>query len=284
MNYRSLQQTLFALTVLLTLTWIPAEAQPSEKDSTTTSLTVGYLNTDFYPSGEAAPTLFDYSGTMRSLMISGVRGQLALAYGTRAAGIEDDEPSFRMVDVFAMTGGNAYLLRGLAGLPVSAYIPIRINLNYRYLSIDQTEGGSSTDDGMEVSRIADAEAPTAQHLGTAGLGAGLGARVRIPTQFPVIGNNLVVRGSLVIVPGGYADLQQNFETIYMSRTRDLNFEVKLEQLLGGNVGVTLGYTRRTLNRTPMQPESFSEALDTVLGEGELLTVSRQNVIRVGINW
>jgi hypothetical protein len=70
----------------------------------------------------------------------------------------------------------------------------------------------------------------------------------------------------------------------MSRTRDLNFEVKLEQLLGGNVGVTLGYTRRTLNRTPTQPESFSQALDTVLGEGELLTVSQQNVIRVGINW
>ena len=48
--------------------------------------------------------------------------------------------------------------------------------------------------------------------------------------------------------------------------------------------MTLGYIRRTLNRTPVQLESFSGALDTVLGEGELITVSQQNVIRVGINW
>lgn len=284
MSYRVLPQTLLTLLVLLALTWMPAKAQSGEKDSTTTSLTVGYLNTDFYLAGEPSSTPFDFSGAMRSLMISGMHGQLALAYGTRTASVDVSQPSFRMVDAFAMTGGNAYLLRGLAGLPVSAYIPIRININYRYLSIDQTEGESSTDDGLGVSRVVDDEATATQHLGTAGLGAGLGARVRIPTQFPIIGNNLVVRGSLVIVPGGYADLKQNFETVYMSRTRDLNFEVKLEQLLGGNVGVTLGYTRRTLNRTPTQPESFSQALDTVLGEGELLTVSQQNVIRVGINW
>ena len=209
---------------------------------------------------------------MRMLMLSSDHGSLSIGYGSKGAASEEGTSTARVVDVFAMTGGNAYVVRGIVGLPIAAYVPIRFHPSYRYVSVSGV-----TDEESE-------ELPN-QHIANVGLGAGAGAWARLPMdEFPIIGDGLVVRASLVIAPGAYTNLQNNFETIYMSRTRDLNFEIKLERVLGGNLGATLGYTRRTQSRTLNQPESVTEVLDTIIGEGSLTTISQQNVIRLGINW
>lgn len=256
----------------------------SEPDTTTTSLTIGYMGTDFEVFPDSG-TVYDFGGAMQTLMLSTDNGALSVGYGREGNSLEG--ASTRVLDVFAITGGNAYIVRELMGLPIAAYVPIRFNVSYRFSSI--------TFPLQEGSENASEEEYPTRHFGTLGLGAGLGGWARVPVDLPLIGDSFVVRGTYVVVPGAYgmfggqredvvAGRADEESTIYAGRTHEIDLEFKVEKVLGGNIGATIGFTQRWQNRTPTEPSSFADVIDTVLGSNEMNKVAGQSIIRVGINW
>lgn len=282
--------SLLALTVLLFWGHVEATAQASYDESawrTSTSLTVGYLNTRFTPGGssfiplppsrpgsmdrETPPlALYAFEGTMRALMFSGAHGSLSVAYGNQGGRLT----ALHLIDTFFTLGGNIYLIRNKKGLQFAAFLPIRLNGNYQYASLDADQ---VREDAVSSTALPDL------HRVHAGIGAGGGAEVRSPEAMPIIRDRLAVRASALVVPGGYTDLGAEFESVYLSRVRDINIEVKLERVLG-NVGITLGYTRRNQYRTSNEPESMSGFLDLVTNQANLVQVGGQDILRLGINW
>lgn len=277
--------------VFLLWTHVEATAQASSDESTwtsSTSLTVGYLNTQFTPGGiggnlplppdrpesgisEAPPlALYVFDGAMQALMFSGTHGSLSVAYGNQ----EGSLATLRLIDTFITLGGNIYLIDNRKGLQFAAFLPIRLNGGYRYASLD-------------ADQIREAALPSTVlpdlHRAHAGLGAGGGAEIRSPEAMPFLRDRLAIRASALVVPGGYTDLGADFESVYLSRVRDINIEVKLERVLG-HVGFTLGYTRRSQYRTPDEPESVSDFLDLFTNQANLVQVGGQDILRLGINW
>lgn len=268
---------------------VAAQASPDDPGwSSSTSLSAGYLNMQFSPGGSTGElplppsrpgpgesrtpslSLYVFDGTMQALMLSGTHGSLSAAYGVQ----ESDVTTIRLIDTFFTLGGNVYLIRNRKGIQFAAFLPIRLSGGYRYASID-------ADQIREAARF-----PTTLpdlHRAHAGLGAGGGAEIRSPEVMPILQDRLAVRASALVVPGGYTDLGAEFESVYLSRVRDINIEVKLERVLG-NVGITLGYTRRSQYRTSNEPESVSDFLDLVTNQTDLLQVGSQDILRLGINW
>lgn len=278
--------------IALFLGWLHSEtvAQTSSEEAawvSSTSFTVGYLNTQFTPGGEARSlplppsrpgpdgreslplTLYAFDGTMQALMFSGAHGSLSAAYGKQ----EGRLTTLRLIDTFFTLGGNVYIIRNRKALQFAVFFPIRLNGGYQYASLDADQLG----DDVPFESFPDL------HRAHAGLGVGGGVEIRSPEAASVLQDRLVLRGSALVAPGGYTDVGADFESVYLSRVRDINIEVKLERVLG-NVGVTIGYTRRSRYRTPNEPDSVSDFLDLVTNQTNLLQVGSQDILRLGINW
>ncbi len=251
---------------------------------TSTSLTIGFQNTDFYFAGQGTDTVFDFSSPLFAVTLSSHRGSLTAAYGTSTltSVATGEEPAFQasqqLLQISGTYGGNAYLAHTIEQAPLAIYVPFRLKGGYQYVNTD--------DPGVFESEL------ESQHIVDAGLGAGIGSQFRFTdlpgTSGTAVLGNLVLEGSLMFIPAGYANVTDGFDDIYMSRTRDINLEVRLVELLrtgvGSGLGITLGFTHRTIGRAQEQVDSFGDVLSDAFGVGSLDRVSTQRLFRVGINW
>src|SRR6056297_1715726 len=251
------------------------ETSGDSEDRNTTSLTVGYVEDEFLIATDEGSNRFYFVGETAGAMISGKGANLMFAYGNTDATGSDGE--IRSLAADLSFGGNIHLFRNFLRLPVSIYVPIRLNTGYRNLSLVDEED--------------------ALHLIQAGIGAGAGASVRIPTGLPVLRDNLTGFASLVRSVGGLGEISStvadqagaNDESaisgIRLMQNTDLNIEAKFERLLGENTGVTVGLTIRWQSWTEEKADEFLQLLDVVTGQQENLTErGKQTFLRVGINW
>ncbi len=253
------------------------EIQDDKESSSrnTTSLTVGYIDDEFLLESDQGSNRFYYAGESAGAMISGKKAYLMASYGTADA--HEGEGEIRSLAADLSFGGNKTLFSNFLRLPVSIYIPIRLNVGYRNLELTEQ------DDAL--------------HLANAGIGAGGGVSVRIPTGIPVIRDNLTGFAYITRSVGGIGDLsgtiaEQNgfsddvvLSGIRLTQQTDLNIEGKFERLLGDNTGVTVGLTLRWMSWTEEAAEEFLQLLDVVTGnEDTLIKRSNQTFLRVGINW
>jgi len=251
------------------------ETSGDSEDRNTTSLTVGYVEDEFLIATDEGSNRFYFVGETAGAMISGKGANLMFAYGNTDATGSDGE--IRSLAADLSFGGNIHLFRNFLRLPVSIYVPIRLNTGYRNLSLVDEED--------------------ALHLIQAGIGAGAGASVRIPTGLPVLRDNLTGFASLVRSVGGLGEISStvadqagaNDESaisgIRLMQNTDLNIEAKFERLLGDNTGVTIGLTIRWQSWTEEKADEFLQVLDVVTGQQENLTErGKQTFLRVGINW
>ncbi|HKL16016.1 MAG TPA: hypothetical protein VJ915_10305 [Balneolaceae bacterium] len=251
------------------------ETSDDNDDRNTTSLTVGYIDDEFLIATDEGSDQFYFVGETAGAMISGKGANLMFAYGNADANGSDGE--IRSLAADLSFGGNVHLFRNFLQLPVSIYVPIRLNAGYRNLSLVDEED--------------------ALHLLQAGIGAGAGASLRIPTGLPVLRDNLTGFASLVRSVGGLGELSStvadqagaNDESaisgIRLMQNTDLNIEAKFERLLGENTGVTVGLTIRWQSWTEEKADEFLQLLDVVTGQQENLTErGKQTFLRVGINW
>jgi|GEM_PF-1680545 len=251
------------------------ETSDDNDDRNTTSLTVGYIDDEFLIATDEGSDQFYFVGETAGAMISGKGANLMFAYGNADANGSDGE--IRSLAADLSFGGNVHLFRNFLQLPVSIYVPIRLNAGYRNLSLVDEED--------------------ALHLLQAGIGAGAGASLRIPTGLPVLRDNLTGFASLVRSVGGLGELSStvadqagaNDESaisgIRLMQNTDLNIEAKFERLLGENTGVTVGLTIRWQSWTEEKADEFLQLFDVVTGQQENLTErGKQTFLRVGINW
>lgn len=249
----------------------------SNKQSTrnTTSLTVGYIDDEFLLETDQGSNRFYFEGETAGAMISGKKANLMFAYGSADA--NNGEGEIRSLAGDLSFGGNVYLFRNFLRLPLSIYVPIRLNAGYRNLSL--------------------LEEDETLHLAQAGIGAGGGASVRIPTGLPLLRDNLTGFASLVRSVGGLSDISSTvaeqtgademsvLSGIRLMQNTDLNIEAKFERLLGDNTGVTVGLTIRWQSWTEEKADEFLQIIDVVTGEQEnLIERGQQTFLRVGINW
>lgn len=244
-------------------------------DRNTTSLTVGYISDEFLLETDQGSTRFYFEGETAGAMIGGKKANLMFAYGSADANNSDGE--IRSLAGDLSFGGNVYLFRNFLKLPLSIYVPIRLNAGYRNLSLLEEE--------------------ETLHLAQAGIGAGAGASVRIPTGLPLLRDNLTGFASLVRSVGGLGDISSTvaeqagademsvLSGIRLMQNTDLNIETKFERLLGDSTGVTIGMTIRWQSWTEEKADEFLQIVDVVTGEQEnLIERGKQTFLRVGINW
>lgn len=251
------------------------ESSVDKSNRNTTSLTVGYIDDEFLIATDDGSNRFYFAGETAGAMISGKRANLMFAYGSSDASGGDDE--IRSLSADLSFGGNVHIFRNFLRLPVSIYVPIRFNAGYRNLSMIEEED--------------------ALHLAQAGIGAGAGASVRIPTGLPILRDNLTGFASLVRSVGGMGEISSTvadqvgageesvLSGIRLMQNTDLNIEAKFERLLGDKTGVTAGITIRWQSWTEEKADEFIQLLDVITGQQENLTKrGHQTFLRIGINW
>jgi len=251
----------------------------SESDGPTV-VSVGNLSTDYsYGRVVAQGSAYSYQKSVRALMISGSGGSLLVDYASNLGGSGSEQETRRTIGAEALFGGNVYLFREFLFLPFSVYVPIRANIDYRY--VQPTDPSRSN-----------------LHRGAAGLGAGAGGQLRLPVGPDFIKENLLVRGTAVIVPaitsslgGSEPDQLINPESspvstsaTRMRRAINLNLEVIFDDLLGGDTGVMAGYTFKATGHSAQKPSSVGDVIDAATLYGDYTEVSEQHMIRVGLTW
>lgn len=240
--------------------------------SVATSLTVGYFATDFQLEGGGESSPYDFDRPLKTVMITGKAGLLSVGYDKFSV-TQGDHWVFSTI---LQLGGNVHIFKNKRH-SFLVYIPFRFQGNYVY-------SGISMDSDEESSN---------KNILNIGFGSGLGGRLRVGRfrgvrGIPVL-NKLVVDGSLMFVPSGYFGIQNEiFDGGHVGRTRHLSIELKLLDLIdtgaGRGIGVTFGFTRRTLSRSSDQPSSFGEVLDSAFAPWNLERISTEQLFRVGINW
>ncbi|WP_340104118.1 hypothetical protein [Rhodohalobacter sp. 8-1] len=247
----------------------------SNSDRNTTSLTVGYIDDEFLLETDQGSNRFYFNGETAGAMISGKGANLMFAYGSGEA--YEGEGEIRSLAGDLSFGGNVHLFRNFLRLPLNIYIPIRLNAGYRNLALTEED--------------------ETLHLAQAGIGAGAGASVRIPTGLPLLRDNLTGFASLVRSVGGMGDISSTIAEqsgademsvlsgVRLMQNTDLNIEAKFERLLGDNTGVTVGMTIRWQSWTEEKADEFLQIIDVITGEQEnLIERGQQTFLRVGINW
>ena len=247
----------------------------NNSDRNTTSLTVGYIDDEFLIATDDGSERFYFVGETAGAMISGQGANLMFAYGNSDANQSDGE--IRSLAADLNFGGNVHIFRNFLRLPLNIYVPIRLNAGYRNLSLVDEED--------------------ALHLLEAGIGAGAGASVRIPTGLPILRDNLTGFASLVRSVGGMGEISSTvadqagasdegaLSGIRLMQNTDLNIEAKFERLLSDNTGVTVGLTIRWQSWTEEKADEFLQVFDVITGQQENLTKrGQQTFLRIGINW
>ncbi len=253
------------------------DADEDDDDDGPTALSVGNLSSDFTFGGSGG---YNYDGSARALMVSGPNGSLMVDYASGLGTGQFDRDTRRTIGAEALFGGNATLFDEFLRLPISVYIPIRINLDYRYLQPRNPDQSNL-------------------HRGGAGLGAGGGAQLQLPVGPDFIKDNLYVRGSALLVPAVATTLNggddETARTIgddtpisasrtRMRRTLDLNLEAHFTELIGEDTGIMAGYTFRTYGRSQKEPSSVGDVIDAATLSGSYVQTNVQHMIRVGLTW
>ncbi|WP_263791371.1 hypothetical protein [Salinibacter sp.] len=248
-----------------------------DDDDGPTALSVGNLSSDFTFGGSGG---YNYDGGARALMVSGPNGSLMVDYASGLGTGGFDRDTRRTIGAEALFGGNATLFDEFLRLPISVYIPIRINLDYRYLQPRNPDQSNL-------------------HRGGAGLGAGGGAQLQLPVGPDFIKDNLYVRGSALLVPAVATTLNsgddETARTIgddapisasrtRMRRTLDLNLEAHFTELIGEDTGIMAGYTFRAYGRSREEPSSVGDVIDAATLSGSYVQTNVQHMIRVGLTW
>lgn len=271
-------KSLLCIGIILLLGILPNTSFAQDNSSrNTTSLTVGYIDDQFLLRSDQGNDRFYFEGETAGAMISGKKAYLMIAYGKADAYGEEGEGEIQSLSSDLGFGGNKHLFRNFLRLPLSIYVPIRLNLGYRNLSLDETD--------------------ESLHLFQAGIGAGLGTSLRIPTGLPLLQDNITGFASVVRSVGGMGDISSTvadrsgiddasvISGIRLTQNTDLNIEGKLERLLGDNTGVTLGLTMRWQSWTEEAAEEALDLLEVVTGQrDDLVERGKQVFLRVGINW
>lgn len=282
LSSRRILCSILAFLLLLGLLPTPAVAQSggdSDEEGGVTSLTVGYLANDFdYLGGPTGTNPFAFDKNLRSLKLSTRHGSLLLDY--ERFGEEGNKR--RTFGAELLTGGNPYLFEEFLHLPVGIYMPIRVNLDYRYVEPQNPERNNL-------------------HFGAAGIGAGAGARLRLPIGPDFLKENFEARLTGVFVPAimtGISDIEapsardpgagladgDTFDDTRLRRMFDINLDIELAEILSESVGITAGYTFRIYGHSAEAPSSAVDYLDAVTLTGTYTQTSAQNVVRLGINW
>lgn len=235
----------------------------------TTALTVGYLNVDFDLTSPDGTFEYVFNGPTKAAMLSTEDASVSVGYGTQPLDSSSGR-SLRLVDGQLSAGGNMYLLRGSGNLPVSAYVPIRLNLGHRYVN---TFGGDESNESK----------PDPIHLSRAAISAGGGASMRLPTSLPVIGDNVIGFATLTFGIGATGNVQGGIEDVHLLRTRDFHIQLKVEKLLS-NVGGTIGYVHRTQKWDQESITDPSEILEKLDSLPERTFTSTQHMVYIGINF
>jgi len=248
-----------------------------DDDDGPTALSVGNLSSDFTFGGSGG---YNYDGSARALMVSGPNGSLMVDYASGLGTGQFDRDTRRTIGAEALFGGNATLFDEFLRLPISVYIPIRVNLDYRYLQPRNPDQSNL-------------------HRGGAGLGAGGGAQLQLPVGPDFIKDNLYVRGSALLVPAVATTLNsgddETARTIgddapisasrtRMRRTLDLNLEAHFTELIGEDTGIMAGYTFRAYGRSREEPSSVGDVIDAATLSGSYVQTNVQHMIRVGLTW
>ena len=252
---------------------------PSEGEGPTV-VSVGNLTTDFsYGRAIAGGGTYSYQKNVRALMISGPGGSLLVDYASNLGGRSSEQETRRTIGAETLFGGNVYLFREFLFLPFSVYVPIRANLDYRY--VQPTNPSRSN-----------------LHRGAAGLGAGAGGQLRLPVGPDFIKENLLVRGTAVLVPAitsslGGSDPDElinpegspvSASATRMRRAVNLNLEVLFDDILGDDTGVMAGYTFKASGQSAEKPSSVGDVIDAATLYGDYTKVSEQHMVRVGLTW
>jgi hypothetical protein len=248
------------------------------EDRKTTSLTAGYIADVFSIQDTDGSYRFRFDGETTGLMLSSRSSLLMISYGFADA--RENEGEIRSITADLQLGGNITLFDRFLGLPLRAHLPVRFNFGYRNLELlDEPDTGLNN---------------TAS-IGTGSIGGGFGGEFRIPTGLPVVDDNITAFANLVTSIGVIGDMASYLgdsepgETVLggirLTKSTDLNIEVKFEKLLGDNTGVTAGMTVRRLHWTRNDAESAMQILDIISGREDGLELrGTQNFFRVGINW
>jgi hypothetical protein len=256
------------------------ESEGDNDDEGPTVVSVGNLTTDFsYGRAIARGGAYNYQKNVRALMISGPGGSFLVDYASNLGGRGPEQETRRTIGAEALFGGNVYLFRDFLFLPFSVYVPIRANLDYRY--VQPTDASRSN-----------------LHRGAAGLGAGAGGQLRLPVGPDFIQENVLVRGTAVLVPGitssfGGSDPDElvnpegspvSTSATRMRRAINLNLEILFDDLLGGDTGVMAGYTLQATGHSAERPSSVGDVIDAATLYGDYTKVSEQHKVRVGLTW
>lgn len=245
----------------------------------TTSLTVGYISDQFNLHSDEGTFDFLYNGELMGLRLGAESSSLTLSYGITDA--YNDDSDLRSFAADLSVGGNAYVFRSFLGLPIGGFIPIRVNLGYR---------------GLTLVDVDEDEKTNSVNLGKGNIGAGFGGKVRLPTGLPLLEDNITAHFSLVRSYGGMIDFASPdqyqtlgnddvvFEGVRLTENTDFNIEAKFENLLG-STGATIGMTLRWLNWTDNAADNFFDIVDVATGNREDVNLrATQTFVRVGINW
>lgn len=245
------------------------QAAPAPSEGTS-ALTFGYLNIDFGYTSPDRDARFTYGKRTPALILTSETATITIAYGTQTGDERFGTPDVRMFAASVLTGDNAYLFKNVGGFPLGVFVPFRLQMGYRNVS--------------KILETEDPDVPKSLNLANLGLGAGGGALLRLKPGNRFVSKNVVLFGSLIWTVGGTGDINGDLKRIGLTRTAELNLEVKLEHFLGSGLGLTLGYTLRKQRWTFDKLDSIGDALDRITTPEKLRQVSRQHLVRLGINW
>ena len=266
---------------------VPQAPQPPHmllnQDTSTTSLTYGSFATTLHYGFQQPHASYNFDEPLRTIMLASDEGAISVGYGTSAADSTSGRGRLRMINATVLTGGNAVLFDELFTLPVRAYVPLRLNVDYMHLTAsgDDKASGSSEQLGPV-------------HLLGGGIGLGLGAHISFPIGPKFLKDRIAVRGSYVIVPGVIDNVapgmhaprsDETLRDLKLRRATHLNAELLLKDIFDDDsVGITVGYTYRTVHRSLAGPGSIEDVLNAVVGSDDLLRLSTRSIVRIGVNW
>ena len=227
-------------------------------DKSKTSLSVGRSENDFRYVDANNPAIYDFQTSFPVLMLTWKSIILSVGYGKQPTTLK--VPSLNMLEATLTTGSNINLFRRIASLNLETSLPVRLIYRYRNLSTDN--------------------ATTGLDFLNAELGLGISTRFR-----PTSESKFVVSYSIISSLGGLTKLKDSaFNEIYLSRTTDINFDIKLERFFFNKLGLTLGYSFISQRWTDEEPESFKDVLNSITKTDDIPKRRGQGIYRIGINW
>ena len=224
-------------------------------------------------------TFFDNTGYMA--MLGSPKSNILVGY------VDNDDlfthNSLKTVRVNLQLGGNAYLWRNFLRLPLSIYVPIRLNAGYQYLSLnieEEMDLFGTGDDKMNFLNV--------------NFGAGLGASFRFPLDnIPLLGSHISLDGYLLRSPGvminfiaengslpGQSDSDNE---VGVSVSNDLLIQARIHRFLESTVGVTAGIRFSALNWST-DSFDFSEAANALVGDDIPDNRMDFTSLFIGFNW